>query len=115
MLKILSFCIASQIVGELKALAKENYLGVEDRNTFDELTSGNYHIHLNISSLLGCYFNPRYGSNFSTFPLVKKDQVSCFALLFALFYLNALFLFDIYTYINFITLMSALSSVILMV
>jgi hypothetical protein len=95
MLKKLSFCIASQIVGELKALAEENYLGIEDRSTFDELTGGKYHIHLNISSLLGYYFNSGYGSNFSTFPLEKKDQVSSFALLFVLFCLNALFLFDI--------------------
>jgi hypothetical protein len=38
-----------------------------------EGSTGKYEIHLNVSNLLGCFFNFGPGSNSSTFPLGKKD------------------------------------------
>jgi hypothetical protein len=36
-------------------------------------SNGKYEIHLNVSSLSGCFFNFGPGANSPTFPIEKKD------------------------------------------
>ena len=46
--------------------------------SYDRLASldgshGKYEIHLNVSTLSGCFFNFSAGANSPTFPVAKKD------------------------------------------
>ena len=53
-------------------------VNLAEATNYDQVASldgshGKYEIHLNVSTLSGCFFNFGAGANSSTFPVAKKD------------------------------------------
>jgi hypothetical protein len=61
---------ATEVEAEYVNLAKETSC---DQPTSLDGSHGKYEIHLNVSTLSGCFFNFGPGANSWTFPLAKKD------------------------------------------
>lgn len=62
----------------LEVEAATKCVNLAEATSYDQAASldgshGKYEIHLNVSTLSGCFFNFGAGANSSTFPVAKKD------------------------------------------